>query len=103
MPFKQSYYSLSIGLSVQARLYGHSSLWIISRSTRDQIEPLIPIVILRKMQMSQRIFAIFGTVMNKRNREGKMEQTFKYFKSQEVPEFIFDADEQKYHESVTMH
>ena len=77
-------------------MFGNSTLWIFTRVITDSFSPFAPIVILRKMINTQRLFCIFGTVVQKKEISGRISQHFKYFKSQEVPNFAYDAETNEY-------
>ena len=55
---------MAIQIQIKGRLFGNSMFWIFSR-VRENIELNRPICILRKLPDSQRVFCIFGQMLEK--------------------------------------
>jgi hypothetical protein len=55
---------MAIQVQIKGRLFGNSMFWIFTR-VNENIELSRPICILRKMPDSQRVFCIFGQMLEK--------------------------------------
>ena len=44
------------------RLYGNSTFWVFTRLPSNHLEPLAPVIIIRKQVGSQRLFCIMGAL-----------------------------------------
>jgi hypothetical protein len=109
--------TLALAITIKGRLFGNSMFWIFTR-VKDNIELSKPVCILKKMPDSQRVFCIFGQMVEKsaaaviedqqHNKndtfEGAASQSngqsskmmFKFFKNQEIPEFFYNLDNDVY-------
>lgn len=56
--------TIGISINIKGRLFGNSMFWVFTR-VKDNIEVNKPICILKKMPDSQRIFCIFGQMVEK--------------------------------------
>ena len=57
--------SQALHLSLKARLHGNSMLWVFLRTTSDTLDCARPIVIFKKHVESNRLFCIFGQLVEK--------------------------------------
>jgi hypothetical protein len=56
--------TMAVAISIKGRLYGNSMFWIFTR-VKDNIEVNKPVCILKKMPDSQRVFCIFGQMVER--------------------------------------
>lgn len=112
--------TLALNISIKGRLFGNSMFWIFTR-VKDNIEPSKPVCILKKMPDSQRVFCIFGQMVEKVNmvnpdashinesayddhsraqiNQNRMQ--FKFFKNQEIPEFFYNLESDQFVNQAT--
>lgn len=100
--------SMAAQITVKGRLFGNSMFWIFTR-VKDNIEVNKPICILKKMPDSQRVFCVFGQMVDRPSLQPDNNDTtvmseianstlpgvmnkmqFKFFKNQEIPEFFYN-------------
>jgi hypothetical protein len=55
---------MAVQITVKGRLFGNSMFWIFTR-VKDNIEVNKPICILKKMPDSQRVFCVFGQMVER--------------------------------------
>lgn len=56
--------TMAVSVSIKGRLFGNSMFWVFTR-VKDNIEATKPICILKKMPDSQRVFCIFGQMVER--------------------------------------
>ena len=93
-------------VNIKGRLFGNSMFWIFTR-VKDNIEVSKPVCILKKMPDSQRVFCVFGQMVERtgsmaqqnykrKDEDGNNQMNFKFFKNQEIPEFFYSLEKDQF-------